>query len=266
MLKLSNILSVGTGFLAALGAVSLMQSDPAHAQSPGMSLASLVGQINDLRSQVSALDTKVAAEETKTSALTVRLSSLENQHAALYSVAINSTLPKVTALENKTAPLTLSGTNLTLSGVNVRIVSGSGNTDDTTGLGNLTIGYNLTRSGQTNPTQPDIRTGSHNLIVGDGNNYSSYGGIVAGQVNRIGAKYATVLGGFGNTAGRAPLGGRDTGGWSSIGGGYNNVTHGSNGVVGGGVDNILLSVGTWVAGNGNQSNSITNYIGRFIAP
>ena len=40
---------------------------------------------------------------------------------------------------------------------------------------NLTIGYNALRG-----SGPNIHTGSHNLIVGDLNNYGSYGGVIFG--------------------------------------------------------------------------------------
>ena len=53
----------------------------------------------------------------------------------------------------------------------------------------------------------DVRTGSHNLVLGDENNYSSYGGQVAGSDNTISNGYASVSGGSGltqnNTGGRS---------------------------------------------------------------
>ena len=186
---------VTVGVLSTLGALSLSHVGPVQAQSPGVNLAQLVAQVNTLQSTVSS------------QATTIR------------------------ALQVKTAPLSVSndpnaeGTNtlLTIKGVNVQIVDGTGSTASTSGLGNLIIGYN--RSGA-RAAPGDIRTGSHNLILGDANNYQSYGGIVAGVYDTISGPYACVSGGTGNTAGAyaASVSGgssvtqNDAGGWS--GGSY----------------------------------------------
>jgi len=80
-------------------------------------------------------------------------------------------------------------------GVNLQIVDGSGSTEGMTGLGNLIVGYNEFG----NPGGDD-RTGSHNVVVGKGHSYTSYGGIVAAQRNAIRSPYACVLGGSENVA------------------------------------------------------------------
>ena len=89
----------------------------------------------------------------------------------------------------------LSGTDLSITGVNVHILDGTGKTASPSGLGNLIIGYN--KLGNSNG---DIRTGSHNLVLGDQNNYASFGGLVAGQNNGISGLYSSVSGGDTNTA------------------------------------------------------------------
>ena len=67
------------------------------------------------------------------------------------------------------------------TGCNVNIQSGSGTTDgNVNGLGNLVVGYDANTGGH-------ARTGSHNLIVGDEHEYSSFGGLVAGFQNKIAA-------------------------------------------------------------------------------
>ncbi len=92
-----------------------------------------------------------------------------------------------------------------ISGINVQIVNDSGTTDGAVdGLGNLIVGYNELRG------LGDDRTGSHNLIVGDEHNYSSYGGLVAGHFNTISGLFASVSGGRSNTA---------SGQYSSVSGG-----------------------------------------------
>jgi hypothetical protein len=88
----------------------------------------------------------------------------------------------------------LKAPDVIFTGVNVHIRSGVGFTDDPgSGLGNLIVGYNENLFGSP-------RTGSHNLVVGSGHGYSSWGGFVAGFGNTISGPYASVSGGSGNTA------------------------------------------------------------------
>ena len=94
---------------------------------------------------------------------------------------------------------------LRISGINVQVVNGldatngfPGNPDSTdpldtqtNGLGNLIVGYN-------EPGNPngDDRTGSHNVVFGHGNTYTSFGGIVGPNDNTISAPFASVTGGL----------------------------------------------------------------------
>src|SRR5262249_22206582 len=118
-------------------------------------------------------------------------------------VSLPQLVTRVIALEVKTQFMTANheGKYTKFTGCNVYVQSGSGSTDDNTssggsltGLGNLIIGYNAP---QGNPW--DIRTGSHNLILGDYNNYSSYGGLVAGSYNTVSGAYASISGGAFNS-------------------------------------------------------------------
>jgi hypothetical protein len=90
-----------------------------------------------------------------------------------------------------------------VSGANVQIVNGEGKTNTTNGAGNLVIGYDQERTCEEiiEECVPGGRqTGSHNLIVGSEQSYTSYGGIVAGLASSITAPYASVTGGFENEA------------------------------------------------------------------
>ena len=98
--------------------------------------------------------------------------------------AIEELNAKIAALETKTAPITLSRTDLIISNVNVHIQNGEGGTDATNSRGNLIIGYNEDNS--------KTRTGSHNLVIGPLHSYSSYGGLVACWNNET---YSSVGGG-----------------------------------------------------------------------
>jgi hypothetical protein len=129
------------------------------------------------------------------------------------------------------------GSEVYFDSCNVNIRSGTGGTDGTiNGLGNLVVGYNermctfsfshtatcsgdadcapntcsgggCTSSSHPCTTNADCpanlcspRTGSHNIVTGRGNSYTSYGGVVAGWVNSISGPYTSVTGGRYNSA------------------------------------------------------------------
>jgi len=122
------------------------------------------------------------------------------------------------------AALTLEddGAALRLSGVNLQIVSGSGRTDGpVNGRGNLIVGYN----GAVPEIPSPARTGSHNVVIGDGHVYTSFGGLVAGRGNEVSAPAATVSGGELNAA-------REAG--ASVSGGTQNIADGLDASVTGG--------------------------------
>ncbi len=147
-------------------------------------------------------------------------------------------MTRVTALENKTQFMSVSGSVTRFSGTNLQIVSGSGVTSGTiNGLGNLIIGYNALRG--VNASLPNDRTGSHNLVLGDNNNYSSYGGIVAGDYNAITGVYASVIGGYQNIA---------SGDYSTVSGGFDNIASGSASSERGGGINIASGPAASVSG------------------
>ena len=67
------------------------------------------------------------------------------------------------------------------SGVNVQVVNGEGKTASANGEGNLVIGYD---------EQPGTQTGSHNLALGTGQTFTSYGGFVAVFKNAVKGPFA----------------------------------------------------------------------------
>ena len=103
---------------------------------------------------------------------------------------------RVAALEQKLQSVTVGENELVMTGVNLRIVNGLGTTSTVNGLGNLIVGYNEERvfDNSGNPT-PNIRTGSHNVVVGTEHNFSRFGGIVVGTFNEISGDYSSVSGG-----------------------------------------------------------------------
>src|SRR5262245_9593149 len=104
---------------------------------------------------------------------------------------------RVAALEDKLVAVTFNSANheLMLTGANLRIVNGLGSTETTNGVGNLIVGYNEPRG-----FEPDVHTGSQNVVVGPQHNFSSFGGLVVGLQNEISGQYASVSGGARNHA------------------------------------------------------------------
>jgi len=119
-----------------------------------------------------------------------------------------------------------------LSRANLQVVNGmgatNGNPEDpnslqpgvagTNGVGNLIVGYNEARAGS-------MRTGSHNLVVGQGHAFERFGGVVNGRNNSIAAPFASVIGGQTNAA---------SGSFSSVSGGQFNYATGESASVSGG--------------------------------
>jgi hypothetical protein len=105
---------------------------------------------------------------------------------------------RLVALEDTLAAFTFDTANneVVITGANLRIVNGLGTTDTTNGLGNLIVGYNEPRPSIPRPdgqsSDPNNRTGSHNVIVGREHNFSSFGGLVVGEFNEISGAFASV--------------------------------------------------------------------------
>lgn len=147
---------------------------------------------------------------------------------------------RLAALEAKTAPISLDGTELTFTGVNVNVVNGAGGTDGDgggayAGLGNLVLGYN--------ESEFDDRTGSHNLVVGAYHSYTGFGGLVAGRNNSTDGFGASVVGGFGGQA---------TENYATICGGWYGTAGGQGATVSGGEFNIASGGFSSVHGGTND--------------
>lgn len=157
-------------------------------------------------------------------------------------------------------------------GLNIQLVNG---VDQSTvnGAGNLIIGYDNAKANdefvcsdgryleqwecEANAATWAVshKTGSHNLIVGDESNYSSFGGAVLGFRNTVNRRYATVTGGRDNTAsGRqaSVSGGRynlASGNFASVGGGRQNHASGNRASVSGGAFRSATDIDDWAAGS-----------------
>jgi hypothetical protein len=118
------------------------------------------------------------------------------------------------------------------SGVNVQIVNGEGKTASVNGDGNLVIGYDE------NPGKHE-QTGSHSLILGEGQTFTSFAGLLAGIDNTISAPFASVSGG---------VDGRAQGYSSSVGGGFFNTASAEYASVSGGERNTASGPYSSVSG------------------
>jgi hypothetical protein len=152
---------------------------------------------------------------------------------------------RVAALEDLLKPFTRVGHEVVITGANLHIVNGLGITDCIAeldepipdcpnGVGNLLVGYNEPRAFGEN-----IRTGSHNVVVGQFHNFSRVGGLVVGEHNEIAGDFAVVSGGQRNTA---------SGDFAVVNGGLSNTARGNNAVVNGGFINTARGFATAVSG------------------
>src|SRR5262249_17129714 len=149
---------------------------------------------------------------------------------------------RVEELEYKLAHVTSGPDDITISGANLNIVNGLGATNTVNGLGNLIVGYNESRLPRTCPVLvpcTDARTGSHNVIVGRAQNFTSFGGLVVAQFNTMSGPWASVSGGTGNNA---------SGVNASVSGGSLNTASGVNASVSGGILNTASGLAASVSG------------------
>lgn len=191
-----------------------------------------------------------------------RVTTLETQlSAAMETIAsLQALLEGVTRTEDA----------IVISGANLQVVDGSGTTTGpTNGLGNVIIGYN--------EAEPDReQTGSHNLVVGMQHEFTSFGGIVAGEDNTIVSRSASVLGGKNNISAEdhaTIVGGSlnlADGELSTVGGGFDNQASGAHSAVSGGCENmatntfaavsggrLAVASGEWSSVSGGYTNKAT---------
>jgi hypothetical protein len=158
---------------------------------------------------------------------------------------------RVSALEDLLQHFSRKGNDVFITGVNLHLVNGLGRTDCGSenepipdcpnGLGNLIVGYNELRN---NPESPDVRTGSHNVVVGQEHSFSRYGGVVVGMRNTISGDFASASGGRNNTA---------SGNFASVSGGGSNTASGGLASVSGGFGNTAAAGLSSVSGGDGVS-------------
>jgi hypothetical protein len=204
----------------------------ADAQPAGGSVASLETRLETLAGQLRELGAVTARQQQAIAQLRADNQSLAGR---LHCVLSFST-----------------ATDFVFNGCNVHIQNGAGSTSTANRYGNLIIGYDK--------NEVATRTGSHNLVIGDLHEYTSYGGIVTGTENTLSAPnsaiFASVDSEVTGTGGAAVIGadrGDSQGNAVLIGGSMNYASvDGRFGVVIGGSQNGVTA-GTAVAVAGTMN-------------
>ena len=147
----------------------------------------------------------------------------------------------------------------TLEALNLQVVNGLGTTyGDSNGLGNVFVGYNEEEGGHHEPDgnfmAGEIRTGSHNIVLGAGHTFSHNGAFVGGYNNSALGQGASLFSGQASLATGsfgAVLGGLDnraTGSFSCVSGGHSNTASGERSSAAGGLLNESAGIATSILG------------------
>ncbi len=227
----------------------------------------LIERLAALEEQLAAQQSTIDDQAAQIAALTAALET----EAASRAQADDALQDQVDPLEAKLAPFstverTGGGYDVYLTEANLHLLNGLGATNgypadpisidpaytQTNGLGNIIVGYNEVADTRWDaasqtwvPWSEADRAGSHNIILGTYNNYSSFSGLVAGRGNYISGPYASVSAGYKNTASgqyASVSGGTEntaSGHCVSVSGGYSNTARGTYGSVSGGVGNTV---------------------------
>jgi hypothetical protein len=137
---------------------------PSRAQDANAAIAALSAQVRALSDQVRQVSALAASQG-------VQLAEVRKSNATLQA--------RLSCVTSSTP------TDFIFTGCNVHILNGAGSTSTMNSLGNLIIGYNK--------NEVSTRSGSHNIIVGDLHEYTSYGGVVTGTENTISSPNATIM-------------------------------------------------------------------------
>jgi hypothetical protein len=243
-------------------------------------VTNLSNQVNNLQNELSSEITNRQNGDTSTLASAKSYTDQQVAAAAADSQAAETYLQgQITPLTNVfLAPNPVNGQpifsrvagEILITGANLHIVNGLGATNGfptdpgsvdpgqthQNGFGNLIIGYNELRQDGS-----DDRSGSHNLVVGAFQNFTSFGGLLAGMANSVYAPYASVTGGASNTAlnlfSSVSGGGANTasGQWSWIGGGGYGTASGYVAAVSGGRFNTAGGNGYSSVSGGDHANA-----------
>ena len=194
-------------------------------------ITALQEAVSNQASEISALLATVSNQTSQIVSLQAMVNSQTNQISGL-DETVGNQAQQLGVLTNLFANFSRDGSDIYITAANLHIVNGLNSTDTTNGLGNLIVGYNELRG------TGDDRSGSHNVVVGSEENFSSYGGFVVGLENSISAAFASVSGGYSNIA---------SGVSSSVSGGNNGTASGEYSSVSGGGGQGAGEISSWSA-------------------
>ncbi|MCP4129637.1 MAG: hypothetical protein GY754_01355 [bacterium] len=234
-----------------------------------ISISSLDESIKNLEDYVGNLAPGTAGTLAfRTNSLEENISTVSISDLNAVTTRLNAAFPEANVSKN--------GSTIQFSSVNVQIVNGSGSTTGTVnGLGNLIVGYNESRGSCSNDCGSSCyfcyndRSGSHNIVTGANNNYTSYGGFVAGLNNNLTGAYASVSGGRFNAAEEwcssvsAGLYNRARGAYAGLSGGRYNLAKGEYSSVSGGWYNS--AIGDYSSISGGRENKATGDVASVSA-
>jgi hypothetical protein len=147
---------------------------------------------------------------------------------------------EINSLKTLLAHFSRVGNEIYITGANLNIRNGMDSTTSTNGLGNVVVGYN---ENVVNAT----RTGSHNIVNGIDNEYTSYSGRIGGDRNTISGPYAIVLAGQNSLA---------SGKHSFVATGGSHLASGDQSCINGGTGDTVL--GDFSATIGGIRNVVSN--------
>lgn len=153
----------------------------------------LVGRIEELERQMEEKDAEIASLNEEVATLAAELTEKADAEPLLWLDDLHEVLYTLDDTEGQRG-VYVDGANLVVTSANLYVQSGLGTTADATNArGNIILGYDESSGSE-------VRTGSHNLVVGPYHSYSSTGGLVVGTQNAIRGPGAVVLGGESNVA------------------------------------------------------------------
>jgi len=247
--------------------IAALQTDVAANTS---NISTNTSAINTNTSNISANTSAIASNDTdiaaNLSSINTNITNIGNNAGAISTLQldVSNLQASIGNLNTIFSGVTRNGSTLLFTGMNLQLVNGLGTTDGdpnpdadpntppnsaVNGLGNLIIGYNENSGPFLDLIRTPTRTGSHNLVIGPGQEYTSYGGIVAGQNNTISAESSSVVGGGRNTA---------SGLWSFVGGGTDNQSTGGASSVTGGSQNDASGTASSITGGSQNISSGPN--------
>jgi hypothetical protein len=239
----AKVASLASELAGAQSAITALQTNldslSTQVSSQGSSLDSvrtIVGAdaSSGLRGSVVTLTSKLTADESTLAAHTTTLTNA----APVLAIAPYVSLHAETMND-------VNGPNIVFQGANVHVRSATGEETDTTGTGNLIVGWD---------TLPDdqpigYRSGSNNLVCGNRQTFASFGGFVAGYMNKIVNSYTSIAGGGYNTASDV---------FASVAGGNSNTAAGECSVVSGGYGSTAAA--TYASVNGGEANLANGFL------